>query len=422
MSSEAPALKVRDIFKNRNFRLLWLAQCISRFGDSLTSLALLILINKLTGSTVALATLAIVLILPQITFGLIAGVYVDRLDRRRIMIVSDTVRGIMVLGFMLVGTAGQIWLIYVIGLLQATIGAFFNPALGATLPNIVPKAELLAANSVMQVSRLICLTLGTSAAGLIIGVFGAYWPAFMLDALTFFIAPWLVSRLLIPAQARTVSYERSVKAIFGELKAGLKLVFGTRILVGTLVGVGVAVLGQRAFDVLIVPFLDRDLHTSATWLGAVYGAQTLSTLLSGGVIALIAVRLKPTQILSYGLLILGIFTCTLLFITQAWHLFLLAVSFGLIAAPINAAIATIIQTSVTDEVRGRVGASFETLISVASLTSLTLSGILGDLISIRNVFFLAGIITITSGLVSAWMFAERPKSKKLEVVKAQGEV
>jgi MFS family permease len=86
-------LGMRDVLKIRNFRLLWLGQVVSNFGDSLTALALIFLVNHLTGSTAAIAVMAIVLAVPQVVFGLIAGVYVDRMDRKRIMIGSDLLRG-----------------------------------------------------------------------------------------------------------------------------------------------------------------------------------------------------------------------------------------------------------------------------------------------------------------------------------------
>src|SRR6476660_5322653 len=139
------AVGFRDLMKNRNFRFLWLGQVISDFGDSLTNLALLFLINKLTGSTAALATMLIVLTVPQITFGLVAGVYVDRLDRKRIMIVSDLLRGLLVLGFVPVASPNLGWLLYVVAFVQASIGTRFTPARSALLPNIVPAAGLMAA-------------------------------------------------------------------------------------------------------------------------------------------------------------------------------------------------------------------------------------------------------------------------------------
>src|SRR5215212_11613152 len=109
--AQEQALGVREMLKFRDFRLLWLGQIISDFGDGLTTLALFILVNQLTGSTAALATMAIVLAIPQVTFGLLAGVYVDRWDRKRIMILSDLLRGGMVLGFIGAVASGQIWLL-----------------------------------------------------------------------------------------------------------------------------------------------------------------------------------------------------------------------------------------------------------------------------------------------------------------------
>ena len=97
---------LKDLLKNHNFRLSgW--EIVSDFGDSLTMLALLILVNQVTGSAAAIATMMIVLAVPQVTVGLVAGVYVDRLDRKLIMIISDLLRGSLVLGFVGVALLGS---------------------------------------------------------------------------------------------------------------------------------------------------------------------------------------------------------------------------------------------------------------------------------------------------------------------------
>ncbi|MCP5023941.1 MAG: MFS transporter [bacterium] len=97
------------LLRIKDFRYLWLGQIVSNLGDSMTNLALLLLINHLTGSTAALATMAILLALPSLTFGLFAGVIVDRADRKRIMLLSDLLRSIFVLGFILVDGPERIW-------------------------------------------------------------------------------------------------------------------------------------------------------------------------------------------------------------------------------------------------------------------------------------------------------------------------
>ena len=131
---EAPETRkpgLTDLLRIRDFRFLWLGQVVSDFGDNLTYLSLLLLVNRLTGSTLALAGLAISIAVPSLVFGLISGVYVDRLDRRRVMIVSDALRGVLVLAFLFVRSADMIWFIYVVAFAVATVGTMFQPAKSA---------------------------------------------------------------------------------------------------------------------------------------------------------------------------------------------------------------------------------------------------------------------------------------------------
>ena len=196
------------LFRNRNFRFLWLGQIISDFGDSLTNLALLFLINKLVGpeaAPAAIATMLIVLTVPQITFGLISGVYVDRLDRKRLMLFSDFARGVLVLGLVFVSSTDLLWLLYVIAFVQASIGTLFTPARSALIPNIVPTEGLMTANSISQTSRVIFGLLGTASAGILIGIFGIFWPAFVVDACTFFVSFLLISRIVAPTRNAAAS-------------------------------------------------------------------------------------------------------------------------------------------------------------------------------------------------------------------------
>ncbi|MEZ4735059.1 MAG: MFS transporter [Caldilineaceae bacterium] len=188
-----------QLLRNRNFLLLWLGQVISAFGDAVTNLTLLILVNALTGSTAAIATLTILLAIPQVTIGLLGGVFADRWDRKRIILVSDLVRGVLVLGFLLVDSAQRLWLLYALAFVQAAVGTIDNPARGAILPQVVPKAGLLAANSLAQTGNLLAMVLGGVAAGVLVG-FAGYWPAFVIDALTFFLSFGMVTFVVVAAR------------------------------------------------------------------------------------------------------------------------------------------------------------------------------------------------------------------------------
>src|SRR4029079_3645868 len=132
----------RLALRSPDFRRLWLAHGVSQVGDSVTALALLLTVNQLTGSAAMIATLTVVLAIPQLGFGLFAGVLVDRWDRRRTMLVSDLLRGAVVLGFLLVRSREDVWLLYVLGLLQSTVAVFFNPARSALTPRTVDPDSL----------------------------------------------------------------------------------------------------------------------------------------------------------------------------------------------------------------------------------------------------------------------------------------
>jgi MFS family permease len=409
LNADVQALAVREVLKLRDFRLLWLAQIVSDFGDNLTTLALLILVNQLTGSTAALATMAIVLAIPQATFGLVAGVYVDRMDRKRIMIVSDLLRGVLVLGFTLVGSRDQLWLLYLIGFVQASIGTFFTPARGALTPHLVPPAGLLAANALAQTSRIIFGLLGTAAAGVLIGALGLFWPAFALDSLTFLISALLVGRIAASSYTHAPDSPGDVRSIFGQLGAGLKLIVRTRVLLGILVVAGVLMLGLGAVNVLFVPLMINDLQVPATWFGALELAQTAGMVLSGGLVALLAARFKPTRIVCVGAMALGVAIGAIALATSIWHVLPMLFLVGAIVTPVQASIATLSQTCVADEVRGRVGATLNALISTASLISMALAGMLGDLIGVRGVFVVAGGIGVCAGLAAAAVFRSQPR-------------
>ena len=185
MTTDHEVMGARDVLRLPAFRRLWLAQAISDVGDGLTLLTLMLLVNQMTSSTLALAAVAIALAVPPLTIGLVAGTYADRFDRRRIMIGADVLRSIVVLGFVLVATADLVPVLIGLAFVQATVGTFFTPARGALMPRAVPASGLLAANSISQATRVIAGVIGAALAGLIVGVAGVTWPAFVLDALTF---------------------------------------------------------------------------------------------------------------------------------------------------------------------------------------------------------------------------------------------
>lgn len=398
---------MRDLLRIRDFRLLWVGQVTSNFGDSLTTLALLITAQRLTGSVAAVAGTAIAVALPQLVFGLLAGVYVDRWNRKTVMIVSDLIRGVLVLGFVAVDQPGDMWLLYGLAFTQAAVGTFFNPAKGAFVPAIVGPERLLAANSFGETSRVLAMLAGTAVAGLVAGIGDVLWIVFVIDGVTFLVSALLEARIATDGRPEARSEHPPVWA---ELKAGLRLTVSSRILVGVMVGAGVVMLGLGAVNVLLVPFVVDGLGVSEAWFGVFEGSQVLSMVLAGGLVTVLARRLEPTRVVTAGLLGVGVVVASVALVTAPWQLSLALFAVGWFVTPLQASLATLVQSEVRDEVRGRVGSVLSTVTTSANLVSMALAGAAAAAIGVRGVFVAAGMIGVVAAGLTAVTFrgAHRP--------------
>jgi MFS family permease len=384
-----------------DFRLLWLAQTISDFGDGLASLALMLLALKLGGSPVAVAAVLIFLEIPQVTVGLAAGVFVDRLERRRVMLASDFLRAGVVLGFLFVGSGTLLWLLFALAFLQASVGTFFSPARTALVAAILPPEELFAANSLGQLSRVLSTVLGASAAGLAIGLSGEYWPAFILDSVTFLASVALVSRVA----SRSRPAGRSAGSGFGgEMREGLVVIAHSPILLGTLIATATALLGIGAVNVLWVPLFQNDLHVPTTLYGAADLAQAAALILGAAFAVRLVARFGPTGIISCGLAALGLTVAVVGAATTFWQVLVLLFAVGWIVSPLQASVTTIVQTATSDEVRGRTAAALGAVTSSANIASMGVSGIVAGWIGVRPSFVLAGGVIAASSLVALVLF------------------
>ena len=185
---------------NPNFRNLWLGSVVSQLGDWFNVIAAAEIISRLTDGGAALSFLFVSRFLPLFLLSPIAGVLADRFDRRRIMILSDVLRALTVLGFLLVRDAGDIPLFYLLTIAQFSLSALFTPARGAVLANVVPAGELVAANALDSLTWSTMLALGAFLGGVVAAVFGAE-TAFVADALTFLVSAAFISRITVRRQA-----------------------------------------------------------------------------------------------------------------------------------------------------------------------------------------------------------------------------
>ncbi|HEX2765630.1 MAG TPA: MFS transporter [Candidatus Limnocylindria bacterium] len=398
---------VRDVLRIPVYRRLIAGQAVSDIGDGITLLMLLLVINDLTGSSTALALMAISEAVPHFTIGLFAGVYVDRWNRRSVMLAADLLRAGIVLSFAAVATAGILPLLYLLAFLQSSVATFFRPARGALLPRIVPPEGLPAANSLAQGSQLIGTVVGAGIAGLLFGQFGSSVAGFAIDSATFLVSFAFISR--IPSALGRISAaadgEDEARApVLRSMLEGLAIVRGSRLLAGSVIAAAVTMLGLGAVNVLFVPLIVRELRVDPTWMAGLDFAQTSSMLMAAGIVTLLVRRLAPTTIISICLAGLGVFIGLLAGVSAIWQVLLILFAVGWMVTPLQAMLQTIVQTTATDATRGRVVSLLQASLSTASVASMAVGGVLGDLIGTRQVFVAASVVVIGAALLSVVLF------------------
>ena len=232
----------RLLRQNHEFRNLWCGQVVSELGDWLNSIAIYALILKLSDSGMAMAGAMMAKLLPIVLVSPIAGVIVDRVSRKRVMIISDLLRCGVVLGFLLVEDQGTLWLVYTLVIVEISLSGFFEPARSAIIPSLVPKKDLVTANALSGSTWSVMLAFGAALGGVVVHLFGIR-AAFILDACTFLVSAWFISRITnqpklekkaLPKQTGYQEFVESMRYIWSEpmilvlslLKAGLAVAGG----------------------------------------------------------------------------------------------------------------------------------------------------------------------------------------------------
>ena len=398
--------------RNRSFRQLWLGQVVSQMGDWFDTIALYTIILNLTGSGRDVGLLLVARFLPSFLFGPISGVVADRFSRRTIMIVSDVLRAVVVLGFLFVRRADQLWIVYVLTVFQLGLSTFFEPAKTAAIPSIVEDRELVAANAISSVTWSVMLTLGAAIGGVITGWFGTD-VAFILDALSYLLSAALIASIRVPKRQKRERQRISLGRLLGinETVEGVRYVRNRpRVLALLLVkpawGLGggiltlLAVFGERIFPVG---------KNAATGIGVLFAARGIGTAVGPIVARRIAGEGKKRMENSIGIafLIGGAFYIAF----GASTSFILAL-FVLGIAHTGGSIlwvfsTVLLQRTVVDSFRGRVFAAELALLTLTMAASNYVTGELLDRfrISPRIVTMGIGTFFLLPGII--WFLTER---------------
>ena len=196
MASSSVSLSnyVRLIRRNPNFRRLWLAQIVSENGDWFYTLAIYSLLLEFTGRASSIALALVLQVLPHTLLGPLAGMINDRFSRRRVMIVTDLLRMVIVACMLLVRTRGAVWVIYPLLFLETVMVAFFEPARNAVIPSVVAADDVIVANTLSSATWSFDLAIGSVLGGLIAAWLGRD-AVFVRNSLSFLASAWLISRM-----------------------------------------------------------------------------------------------------------------------------------------------------------------------------------------------------------------------------------
>ncbi len=404
------------VLRNAGFRNLWLGQIISQIGDYFVFLALMVVVSGFqsdaAATTSALAGLGVSMTLPRLLFGVLAGVFVDRWDRRRTMLVSDLVRVGIALAFIPAILAQELLLIYALAFALSAIGTLFVPAKGALIPWLVPDEQLTAANALSQTSQMLAQFAGPALAGATFAAVGSgnQWIAFAIDGVSFLVSALAIWLIRVPrtnsmpiVAPRSETPGAAVRQVWRELLVGLRALVLNRTIATLAAVFAVLNLGLGALNVLWVVYLRTQFHFADADLAwrisvvdiAFAGAMVVSSALIGNV----AAQVSPKWMIVVGLIGGGLLLSTIGYLPDYWLLVAAMAGVGLFVAPIMTGTPTMMQIVVPNAQLGRVGGGIGTVSDTSGLVSMGLAGVLGGLLGIPLVFFLSGLLATLAGVL-----------------------
>jgi MFS family permease len=394
--------------ENRNYRYTWIGQVVSEVGDHFNNIAVFSLAVTGTGSGLVVSGVMLSRAIPAMLIGPAAGVVLDRLNRKYVMIASDLIRGVIALLFILTVGRRDTWLLYVLSALLMGASPFFTSGRTSILPSIATRQELHTANALTQTTQWTTLVIGAFLGGTSAGLFGYKW-AFIANSASFFASALCISRLFLPGRgfqppARAFT-ETEVVRPWHEYKDGLRFMRSIPLVMGLLmVNVGWAT-GGGAAQVLFTMFGEVVFRRGPAGLGEIWGSAGVGLVL-GGILAhalsprLSFVNYKRTVVVCY--IVHG--SAYVLFSQMRnfyWALAFMALSRA------GVAVSSVLNTEkllrlVPDALRGRVFATMESTTWSVMMLSLTGAGVASAYWDARMIGTVAGVLSSTTAIFWGW--------------------
>jgi len=381
-----PVYTLKALLKDRQFLTLWVAQFVSIFGDFLALFGVINLITfNMHGTAVQVTVVTIAYVLPLAVIGPVAGVFVDHWNPKLVMISSDLIRAALILSLPFVHDVRQICVIFAA---LSIVSSFFVPAQTVVVRTVVPREGLLAANALMSQAFYVVRLASPAAAALLI-LWLTEKACFYFDSASFVFSAFMIGSLAF-ARAERAPVEKTLRSLTQDFLAGNRFIFTHAGLAFVFIAMAVAMFVLSSFSPLVSIYIRDALGAGTLWfgiissmigVGLIAGTQLVTRLGRG--------RSKPHVVLC-GLLGLGVGAAVLgLFRnipTAALSMFTLGFTIAFVLVPAQ----TMSQQETPHEMAGRVSSTFLSLLSLAQVLGLLLSGYLAQVLGMRSLFLASG--------------------------------
>ena len=347
------------------------------------AVALPITVYELTGSAAATSGILIANRLPSVVLGSVAGVFVDRWDRKRTMVVANLVRAPLLLLLLTVDSAARVWIVYLVAFGVSTMSQFFRPAENALLPRLVSEEHLVPANALNALNDNVSRLIGPALGGLVAAWFGLGGVA-AVDAASFLIAAGMMAAIATstkserrpPPEAATVT--GTWAAVWHEWLAGLRLIRENRALRIVCGVMALSSLGEGVMGTAFWVYVDEALHGGAREAGWLMSAQAVGGLVGAVVIGAWAKTRSPLYLLGWGAIGLGLIDLVTFnypaFLREIWPGLVLMAIVGVPATAFGTGYTAALQTEAEDAYRGRVFGALSTAMGLLMIVGAAIAG------------------------------------------------
>ena len=402
--------RLRGAVAEPGVRLLLGAGLISLSGDWVLRVGLAYYVYALTGSTVASAGMLLASFIPQIALSSLAGVFVDRWDPKRTMVVTNLALAGGLLPLLLVRHPRDVWVVFVVVAWEGAVQQFFAPAEQKMLPLVADPAQLPTVNALYGQNRDASRLLGAALGGALVAA-GGLVPVVLADLASFLIAAaFCLSLPLVETGRRPAPTGRGwtnlgsrIRELRDEWADGLRLSTRESVLRALLIFLAIVSVGEGVMGALFAPFVRSVLHGSGGDFGLINAAQAAGGIGGGLVAASLGRRLDPVATLSYCAIAFGAIDLVLFLYPLAWPAVwpaaVLIAGAGVAGTFMLTAAMTLMQDHTTDRYRGRIFGALGAVEGVAIVTGTVAAGVLAHVLGIVAVLSVQGAGYVAAGVL-----------------------